>query len=62
MELLNQLASNYGLPIVVSTHPRTKDRMHKLDIKVDPLVQFLKPFGFFDYIKLQLEAKCVVVG
>ena len=60
MELLNQLASIYGLPIVVSTHPRTKDRMHKLDIKVDPLVQFLKPFGFFDYIKLQLEAKCVL--
>ncbi len=60
MELLNQLASIYGLPIVVSTHPRTKDRMQKLDIKVDPLVQFLKPFSFFDYIKLQLEAKCVL--
>jgi UDP-N-acetylglucosamine 2-epimerase (non-hydrolysing) len=60
MELLNQLASIYALPIVISTHPRTKDRMQKLDIKVDPLVQFLKPFGFFDYIKLQLEAKCVL--
>ena len=60
LELLNQLASIYGLPIVVSTHPRTKDRMQKLDIKVNPLVQFLKPFGFFDYVKLQLEAKCVL--
>jgi UDP-N-acetylglucosamine 2-epimerase (non-hydrolysing) len=60
LELLNQLASIYGLPIVVSTHPRTKDRMQKLDIKVNPLVQFLKPFGFFDYVRLQLEAKCVL--
>jgi UDP-N-acetylglucosamine 2-epimerase (non-hydrolysing) len=60
MELLNRLASIYGLPIVVSTHPRTKDRMQKLDIKADPLVQLLKPFGFFDYVKLQLEAKCVL--
>lgn len=60
MVLLNQLASVYGLPIVVSTHPRTKDRMQKLDIAADPLIQFLKPFGFFDYIKLQLEAKCVL--
>lgn len=60
MELLNQLASVYGLPIVVSTHPRTKDRMQKLDIEADPLIQFLKPFGFFDYVKLQLEAKCVL--
>jgi len=60
MELLNQLASVYGLPIVVSTHPRTKDRMQKLDIKASPMIQFLKPFGFFDYVKLQLEAKCVL--
>ena len=60
MELLNQLALAYGHPIVVSTHPRTKDRMQNLDIKADPLIHFLKPFGFFDYVKLQLEAKCVL--
>ena len=60
LELLNRLASDYGLPIVVSTHPRTKDRLQNLDIKADPLIQFLKPFGFFDYVKLQLEAKCVL--
>ena len=58
--LLNSISAKYKLPVIVSTHPRTRNRMEKLSIEVDPKIQFLKPFGFFDYVKLQLEAKCVL--
>jgi UDP-N-acetylglucosamine 2-epimerase (non-hydrolysing) len=59
--ILNRLASDYSLPVIVSTHPRTRKRMEILDdIKMDPLVQFLKPFGFIDYIYLQMNALCAV--
>ena len=59
---LNAVAEKYQLPVIVSTHPRTKNRIEQLDgdIKVNPLINFMKPMGFFDYIKLQLEAKCVI--
>lgn len=60
IELLNQVAEKYKLPIIVSTHPRTRNRMERLDLTPNPKIQFLKPFGFFDYVKLQLEAKCVL--
>jgi UDP-N-acetylglucosamine 2-epimerase (non-hydrolysing) len=58
---LNALAAAYGFPIIVSTHPRTRKRLDELGAgPVDPLVQFVKPFGFFDYNKLQMEACCVI--
>ena len=58
---LSSLAETYGLPVLVSTHPRTRKRLDALDAgSLSPLVQFAKPFGFFDYNKLQLEAACVV--
>ena len=59
---LNAVAEKYRLPVIVSTHPRTKNRIEQLDgdIKVNPLINFMKPMGFFDYIKLQQEAKCVI--
>ena len=58
---LNSIAEKYSYPIIVSTHPRTKERLNDLDIaNVDPLIQFLKPFGFCDYIKLQEQALCVI--
>ena len=59
---LNAVAEKYELPVIVSTHPRTKNRIEQLDgdLKVNPLVNFMKPMGFFDYIKLQQEAKCVI--
>ncbi|MDA3833159.1 MAG: UDP-N-acetylglucosamine 2-epimerase (non-hydrolyzing) [Spirochaetales bacterium] len=57
----NALAENYGYPVIVSTHPRTKNRLESLNaIDINPNVQFLKPFGFCDYIKLQQEAFCVI--
>jgi UDP-N-acetylglucosamine 2-epimerase (non-hydrolysing) len=62
LESLNHIAEKYKFPVIVSTHPRTKDRISKLktNIKVNSLIQFLKPLGFFDYIKLQQSSFCVI--
>jgi UDP-N-acetylglucosamine 2-epimerase (non-hydrolysing) len=58
---LNALAEKYNFPVIVSTHPRTQKRINQLsEVTSHPLVSFSKPFGFFDYNKLQLEAFCVV--
>jgi len=55
------LAEAHGLPVLVSTHPRTRARLEKLDgLTVDQGVRFEKPFGFFDYIHLQQQAACVL--
>ncbi len=56
----NALAGKYRRPVIVSTHPRTRKRLDSLDLKTDPLVAFHKPFGFLDYIKLQIEASAVL--
>ena len=59
--ILNRLAAEYDMPVVVSTHPRTRKRLEALEnIEIDPRIRFLKPFGFFDYNALQLNAKCAV--
>jgi UDP-N-acetyl-L-fucosamine synthase len=61
VETLNALADVYKFPVIVSTHPRTKKRLDTMELgNLSPLIQFLKPFSFCDYIKLQLEALCVV--
>jgi UDP-N-acetylglucosamine 2-epimerase len=61
LDTLNGLAAAYGYPVVVSTHPRTKNRLDTLGAgPVHELVQFVKPFGFVDYNKLQMEAACVI--
>ena len=62
---LNKVAEKYNKAIIVSTHPRTKNRLDELSLRrkdyiLHPCIQFLKPFGFFDYIKLQKEAFCVL--
>jgi len=59
---LNTIAEKYKLPIIFSTHPRTKDRIEKLKgkAKLNSLIKFMKPLGFFDYIKLQSSAFCVI--
>ena len=61
LETLNSLAETYDVPVIVSTHPRTQKRVDALGgAAPHAKVQFLKPFGFFDYIRLQMEALCVV--
>ena len=58
---LNAIAQKYGMPVIVSTHPRTRKKIEEMEgIKLDERVRFLKPFGFTDYIKLQKYAYCVV--
>jgi UDP-N-acetylglucosamine 2-epimerase (non-hydrolysing) len=60
VEVLNTLADKYGLPIIVSTHPRTRKKIEVLNLLFSPLVQLLKPLGFSDYVKLQKESKLVL--
>ena len=60
MDTLNGLASKFGKPVIVSTHPRTRQRLDKLDAITDPLVRFEKPFGFHDYNHLQMKAFCAI--
>ncbi|KAF2406131.1 UDP-N-acetylglucosamine 2-epimerase (non-hydrolysing) [Pseudomonas antarctica] len=58
---LKALADKYQYPVIVSTHPRTRKRLEALGESLDhPLIRFVKPFGLLDYIKLQMEAFCVV--
>jgi len=61
IETLNGLASEFNFPVIVSTHPRTQKRINSMKKKdLDPKILFLKPFGFCDYIKLQIESHCVI--
>ena len=57
LELLNGLALDYQLPVIVSTHPRTRKRLEQNDLKFDSLVIFLKPQSFSDYVCLQEKAR-----
>lgn len=60
MNALNTVAETYGLPIVYSTHPRSLKRIHDRGFEFHPLVRNMKPFGYFDYNKLQENAYCVL--
>lgn len=59
-DILNALAERFKLPVIVSTHPRTRKRMDALGLAAHSHVQFLKPFGFLDYVKLQTHARAVL--
>lgn len=60
VESLNAVAEKYEMPIIVSTHPRTRKRIEELGVEFNPLVNLMKPLGFNDYVKLQKEAKAVL--
>jgi UDP-N-acetylglucosamine 2-epimerase (non-hydrolysing) len=61
IETLNALAEKYNYPVIVSTHPRTRKSLEELNLtNLNKNIQFSKPFGFCDYIKLQMEALCVI--
>jgi len=60
VEVLNTLAEDQGLPVIVSTHPRTMKRIEATDTRFHALVKLLKPLGFHDYVKLQMSARAVL--
>jgi len=61
LECLNAVAGEWGLPVLVSTHPRTRKRLENVpDVSVIDLVRFHEPFGFLDYNRLQMGARCVL--
>lgn len=58
---LDSLQKKYQIPIIVSTHPRTRSRMNAVGIDLDnSLIHFMEPFGFFDFIALEKQARCVL--
>lgn len=60
IDILNSLAEEYQLPVIVSTHPRTQKKIDHEKLKLNQHVQLLKPLGFSDYVKLQVDAKVVL--
>ena len=60
VESLNSIADKYNFPVIVSTHPRTRKMIEEKGIKFNPLINLLKPLGFNDYVKLQIESKTVL--
>ena len=60
VDSLNTIADKFRLPLIVSTHPRTRKMIESRRIKFDPLIRTLKPLGFNDYVKLQISARVVL--
>lgn len=60
VESLNAIADKYNFSVIVSTHPRTRKMIEEKGVKFNPLVNLLKPLGFNDYVKLQIESKAVL--
>jgi UDP-N-acetylglucosamine 2-epimerase len=58
--VLNALAEDYGLPVVMSTHPRTQKRVDATGAQFHPLVRLMKPLGFHEYVNLQMKARVVL--
>ena len=60
VESINAVADKYQMPVIVSTHPRTRNMINEKGIEFNPLVSLMKPLGFNDYVKLQTKAKAVI--
>jgi len=60
VETLNSIADTYKLPIIVSTHPRTRNKIEQNNVNFNSLIKLMKPMGFSDYNKLQMDAKVVL--
>jgi len=58
--VLNSVAEVHGLPVIVSTHPRTQKRVDATGARFHPLVRLMKPLGFHDYVNLQMNSKAVL--
>jgi UDP-N-acetylglucosamine 2-epimerase (non-hydrolysing) len=60
VKILNDIADKYNIPVVVSTHPRTRKMIDKLNIQFNPTIVLLKPLGLTDYLALQINSKAVL--
>ena len=61
LESIDELAKKYLMPIIISTHPRTRKKLEEIGYESkNPLIRFSKPYGFYEYIKLQMNAFCVI--
>tara|TARA_Y100000816_G_C26064500_1_gene559342 strand:- start:293 stop:1408 length:1116 start_codon:yes stop_codon:yes gene_type:complete len=60
LDSLNEIAKKFKKRLIVSTHPRTKKKLSSLNKKMNQKVEFMKPLGLFDYVKLQMDAYCVI--
>ncbi|WP_346880195.1 non-hydrolyzing UDP-N-acetylglucosamine 2-epimerase [Clostridium sp. UBA3061] len=60
VESLNAVAEKYNMPVIVSTHPRTRKMIDSKEIKFNPVISLMKPLGFNDYVKLQTKSKAVL--
>lgn len=60
IKILNDVADKYNLPVIVSTHPRTRKMIEKQNIQFNPLVKLMKPLGLSDYLALQINSKAVL--
>ena len=60
IKIVNMLAEDYNLPVIISTHPRTQKRINLLNKKFHSKINFIKPLGFHDYINLQMNSKAVL--
>ena len=60
IDSLNAMAEYYQLPVIISTHPRTRKRIEETGVEFNSLITLMKPLGFIDYVKLQLDAKAVL--
>jgi len=60
VETLNAMAEMYKMPIIISTHPRTRNKIEEKEVTFNPLIKLMKPMGFNDYVKLQMDAKVVL--
>lgn len=60
LRALNEIATMYGFPVIVSTHPRTRNKIEAVSTEMNDLIHWMKPFGFHDYNKLQVDSLCVI--
>jgi UDP-N-acetylglucosamine 2-epimerase (non-hydrolysing) len=61
LHTLRAIATQWQMPMIFSTHPRTRKRLEALNVSLDdPLIRFASPFGFFDYVRLQMDSFCVL--
>jgi UDP-N-acetylglucosamine 2-epimerase (non-hydrolysing) len=60
VDTLNAMAEIYKMPIIISTHPRTRKKIEEKTVTFNPLIKLMKPMGFDDYVKLQMDAKAVL--